>query len=90
MRDVPLTDDVLLDLPAVVERTKLSARTWRRIFASGAVGIVRIQGSVRVPKTELEKYLQANFIPSRNRREARPQSVEEALDRVLPRLRVAR
>ena len=67
-----------------------SSRTWPRIISRGEIGILRIGGSCRIPESELERFLSERFTPPRNRQESRPQSVEEALDRVLPRLRVAR
>ena len=67
-----------------------SPRTWRRLISRGEIGVLRIGGAVKVPEAELERFLAERFTPARDRREARPQSVEEALDRVLPRLRVAR
>jgi len=84
-----LADDLLLDLPAVVERTGLSAKTWRRIISSGGVGVCRIQGSVRIPKSSLEAYLASCFSPPRDTRPKETQSVVAILDRALPRKRRA-
>jgi len=67
-----------------------SPRTWRRIISRGEIGFLRIGGSCRIPELELERFLSERFTPPRNRQETRPQTVAEAIDRVLPRLRVAR
>jgi excisionase family DNA binding protein len=76
---------------SVSELTKYgSARTWRRIIQRGEIGVIRIGGAVKIPEAELEKFLSERFTPARNRRESRPQTVAEAIDRVLPRLRTAR
>jgi excisionase family DNA binding protein len=82
-----LAADLLLDLDAVVKRSNVSRRTWRREIAAGRIGVVRIAGSVRVPNSELEKYLSARYTPAREIRRAGPQSIEEILDRVVPRRR---
>jgi hypothetical protein len=85
---ITLSDDILLDLPAVVARTGLSARTWRRIIAAGKVGVCRIQGSVRIPKASLEAYLTSCFSPPREaRKDSTPRQVAEVIDAVLPRKR---
>jgi excisionase family DNA binding protein len=77
----------LLLLDEIVERTRLSSRTWRRIIAKGDVGVVRIQGSVRIPEAELEAYLQRNFTPPIGRRHLAPAAIEEIIDKVAPRRR---
>jgi len=85
-----LSEDVLLDLPAVIERTGLSARTWRRIISAGGIGIIRISGSVRIPKSSLEIYLSAHFTPPREtRKDPTPRQLAEVIDAVLPRKRRA-
>jgi len=67
-----------------------SPRTWRRLISRGEIGVLRIGGAVKVPEVELERFLSERFVAPRNQREDRPQTVAEAIDRVLPRLRVAR
>ena len=67
-----------------------SPRTWRRLIQRGEIGVLRIGGAVKIPEAELERFLSERFTPARDRRENRPQTVAEAIDRVLPRLRVAR
>jgi hypothetical protein len=51
--------------------------------SAGEIGVIRIGGAVKIPEAELEKFLSERFTPARNRREARPQTVAEAIDRVL-------
>lgn len=67
-----------------------SPRTWRRLIQRGEIGVLRIGGGVKVPEAELERFLSERFVAPRKQREDRPQTVSEAIDRVLPRLRVAR
>ena len=84
----PLCEQRLLDLEAIVERTHLSARTWRRIIRAGQIGIVRIEGSVRIPEMELERYLSERFFPARElRRPLAPASIEALIDKHAPRRR---
>ncbi len=84
----PLADQRLLELSAVIEQTRLSARSWRRIISRGEIGVVRIGGSVRIPASALELFLSERFTPARNlRRSVGPQEVEEILDRLAPRRR---
>jgi hypothetical protein len=85
-----LSDDALLDIDAVVAQTGISARTWRRIIAAGAVGVCRISGSVRIPKSSLEMYLATHFTPPRvSRKDSTPRQLAEVIDAVLPRKRRA-
>jgi excisionase family DNA binding protein len=83
----PLSEQRLLLLDEIVERTSLSSRTWRRIIARGDVGVVRIQGSVRIPEAELDAYLQRNFTPPIGRRHLAPAAIEEIIDKAVPRRR---
>ena len=84
----PLSAQRLLDLRTVAERTGISARTWRRLIREGAIGVLRIAGTVRVPETALEDFLRERYHPPRPlRRAVGPQEVEAILDRVVPRRR---
>jgi Helix-turn-helix domain len=75
----------LLDLAAVIEMTKVSARSWRRIIRAGKIGVLRIEGSVRIPEAELERFLAERFTPARElRRKRGPEEIEAILDRVAP------
>jgi hypothetical protein len=81
----PFSEQRLLDLAAVIERTGLSARSWRRIIRARKIGILRIEGSVRIPEEELERFLAERFTPARDlRREREPQEIEAILDRAVP------
>lgn len=60
----PLCGQRLLDMQAIVERTQVSARSWRRIIAAGRIGVLRIEGSVRIPEAELERFLAERFTPA--------------------------
>jgi hypothetical protein len=81
----PFSEQRLLDLAAVIERTKISARSWRRIIRARKIGILRIEGSVRIPEEELERFLAERFVPARDLRRVRgPEEIEEILDRVAP------
>ena len=73
-----LASQPLLAMPSLVERSGISERAWRRILASGAIGFVRIGGSVRVPECELERFLQERFTPaSETPRKRTPVSVSQ-------------
>jgi hypothetical protein len=79
------TSQRLLDLAAVIERTKISARSWRRILRARKIGFLRIEGSIRIPEAELERFLAERYLPPRDLRRARgPEEIEEILDRVVP------
>ena len=68
-----------------------SARTGRRIIASGALGFVKVGGAMLIPKAELEKFLSERFIPARTvRREQSQQDVMALLDSITARRRGAR
>ncbi len=83
-----LADQRLFDLSAIAARTGISPRTWRRLIAAGKIGVLRIEGSVRIPEAELERFLAERFVPARIlRRDLTPSRVEEILDRHAPRLR---
>jgi excisionase family DNA binding protein len=85
---VPLAGQPLLDLATLVERTKLSARTWRRLISAGKIGVLRIEGSVRIPEAEFERFLAERYVPPRQtRRHGGPQEVEKILDCLVPRRR---
>jgi len=64
-----------------------SPRTWRRLISRGEIGILRIGGAVKVPESELERFLAARFIPARSNREEAPRTVAQILDMTLPRKR---
>lgn len=81
-----LCEQRLLDIQVVVEQTQVSARTWRRIIAAGRIGVLRIEGSVRIPEAELERYLSERFIPAvRVRRHLDPGTVESLINNVVAR-----
>ena len=67
-----------------------SPRTWRRIIASGQIGVIRILGTVKVPEAELERFLAARFVPARAAGPVDKRSVVEVLDSIVPRRRGAR
>ena len=66
-----------------------SPRTWRRLIQRGEIGVLRIGGAVKVPESELERFLSERFTPSRSNRKEEPQSVVAILDQALPRKRRA-
>lgn len=77
----PFTSQRLLPLDAVVKQTGLSARSWRRIIRAGKIGVLRIEGSVRIPEAELERFLAERFTPAKDLRRARePQEIEAIID----------
>lgn len=80
----PFAEQRLLDLPDIVKRTNISARSWRRIIRAGQIGIIRIEGSVRIPEAELERFLSERWHPAREIRRTGPYSIEDALDKVAP------
>jgi len=84
------TEGGFLTLPQFAAKLQISPRTGRRLLSSGSVGFYRIGGAVRIHEAEVERFLAERYTPARNRQEARPQSVAEAIDRVLPRIRAAR
>jgi hypothetical protein len=67
-----------------------SPRTWRRIIASGQIGVIRIGGTVKILEAELEKFLAARFVPARAACPVDKRSVVEVLDSIVPRRRGAR
>ncbi len=83
MSSRPLSEQRLLDLATIVERSGRSARSWRRWIAAGMVGVVRIGGGVAVPEDEYEAFLQRNFKPAK----ISPDLVERILDHTFPRRR---
>lgn len=84
----PLCSQRLLDMQVVVERTQVSARTWRRIIAAGRIGVLRIEGSVRIPEAELERFLTERFTPAvKVLRHIDPETVESLVNNVVARRR---
>jgi hypothetical protein len=83
----PLCEQRLFDMKAVVARTQVSARTWRRIIAAGWIGVLRIEGSVRIPEVELEQYLARQFVPAVKVRGIDPETVESLVNIVVARRR---
>jgi hypothetical protein len=83
----PLSEQRLFDLSDIVKRTKISARSWRRIIRAGGIGVLRIEGSVRIPEAELERFLTERFVPHKLRRPLASAEIEQVLDRVAPRRR---
>lgn len=82
----PLSEQKLFSIPDVVACTGLSSRSWRRLIAAGAIGIIRIGGVCRIPAEELERFLSERFVPARDLRRVKdPQEIESILDRVVPR-----
>lgn len=67
-----------------------SARTWRRIIASGQIGVLRINGTVKIPEAELERFLAQRFVPARAAAPVNSKSVVEILDNIVPRRRGTR
>ena len=64
-----------------------SPRTWRRLIQRGEIGILRIGGAVKVPESELERFLSERFTPARSNRKEEPRTVAQILDMTLPRKR---
>jgi hypothetical protein len=84
----PLSEQRLLDLATVAERTGISPRTWRRIIRAGGITILRIEGCVRIPEESLEEYLASRVIPARElRRSAGAEEVGKILDEAVARHR---
>ena len=67
-----------------------SPRTWRRIIASGQIGVIRIGSTVKVPEAELERFLAQRFVPARAAGPVQTKSVMEIVDAIVPRRRGAR
>jgi len=67
-----------------------SPRTWRRLIQRGEIGVLRIGGAVKVPESELERFLAERFTPSRSNRQEMPKTVAEVIDLALPRKRRSR
>jgi excisionase family DNA binding protein len=83
-----MTFSPLLDFADFCGRLLVSKRTGRRIIRAGKIGVLRIEGSVRIPEAELERFLTERFIPPHEPvRAAGPQEIEGILDRVAPRRR---
>jgi len=66
-----------------------SPRTWRRLIQRGEIGVLRIGGAVKVPESELERFLSERFTPARAIRKEEPRTVAEIIDLALPRKRRA-
>jgi excisionase family DNA binding protein len=82
------SEQKLFDLCTIVERTGVSARTWRRLISAGKIGVLRIEGSVRIPEAELERFLAERFVPARPlRRPLAPASIEQLIEKHAPRRR---
>lgn len=84
---LPLCEQLLFDLKEVAARTRVSARTWRRLIRAGRIGIIRIEGSVRIPEAELEQFLGARFLPAVKVREIDPETVKLLVDNAVSRRR---
>lgn len=84
----PLCEQRLLDLSDIVAKTKISARSWRRIIRAGQIGILRIEGSVRIPEGELERFLAERFTPAvKVLRHIDPETVESIVNNAVARRR---
>jgi excisionase family DNA binding protein len=60
-KPIPLTpDDVLLTYAVAAEKLSISLATTRRMVRSGELRSVRIRRSVRIPQSELLRYIADN------------------------------
>lgn len=51
------------DVSTVAKRWSVPERTVRRIIAAGKIGVLRIEGAIRIPESEQERYLRESFTP---------------------------
>jgi excisionase family DNA binding protein len=85
---LPLCSERFLDVPALAQRLGVSERTCRRIIRAGKIGIFRIEGSVRIPEVELERFLAERFTPAvKVLRHVAPGTVESIVNDVVARRR---
>ena len=60
-----MTPSRLLTLQDVAIRTTLSRRTIQRLVRAGTMPHYRLQGRIRIAPADVDKYLDARFIPAR-------------------------
>lgn len=88
MTGFPLGSQQFLDVPTFAQRISVSERTCRRIIRAGKIGVLRIEGSVRIPEKEIERYLAARFTPAvKVLRHLDPEMVESLVNEVVARRR---
>lgn len=88
MTGFSLSSQHFLDVPALAQRMGVSSRTVRRIIRGGKIGVCRIEGSVRVPEAELERFLSERFVPAiKIRKHVDPETVKSLVNNVVARRR---
>lgn len=55
----------LLKLQQVAEQMTLSRRTCQRLVRAGTLPHFRLQGRIRVAEADVQRYIDARFIPAR-------------------------
>lgn len=84
----PLCLQHFLDVPTFALRLGVSERTCRRIVREGKIGILRVEGSVRIPEAEIERYLGERYVPAVEvRRCVDPDTVLSLVNNVVARRR---
>ncbi len=58
-------DDPLLTFEAFIARLNVSARTGRALLARGLIGTVRIGRCLRIPESEITRFLNERYSPPR-------------------------
>jgi excisionase family DNA binding protein len=84
----PLCSQHFFDVPTFAQRLGVSERTCRRIIRAGKIGVLRIEGSIRIPEAELERFLSERFVPAiKVRKHVDPETVMSLVNNIVARRR---
>ena len=75
-RSDPGNEPLLLTLEHAADSLSISPRSVRRLIDQGHLAPVRIGRALRVPRAELERYIDERITASHNRRRAGPAALE--------------